>query len=250
MASEAAIPPDLWGRVQKMIDDAIGAYARSGPLRNATISGGAGLSVRDGGALRLVTADGVEAFYVGPVWPDLPDGSPQPGLIVRRNDGTIALHLYDPIPGALDYNQFLAWRDRAGNVVLSDDTDSGQGHARPWLDHAFYLSRSSDFPTTAVTAFETIWRAKLSKQQPRLYVECWGVSDTAGAVGEVQVMVNGARLGAVEQTASGVVRFFTFGPDVVAGAFGNTLNVEVQARRASGTGTIRVGAAWVQGRQS
>ena len=95
MPQEAAIPRGLWGRIEKLIDEKIAAFARSGPLRNASISGGAGLTIKDGGVLRLQAADGTATFYVGPIQSSpLPDGSPQPGMVMRRNDGSAALALY------------------------------------------------------------------------------------------------------------------------------------------------------------
>ncbi|MDP5182185.1 hypothetical protein QOZ88_06010 [Blastococcus sp. BMG 814] len=251
MAQEAAVPLSTVKELARQIArEEVAKFARSGFLRNASISGGDGLTIKDGGALRLETAAGVESFYVGPVQPDLPDGSPQPGMIVRRNDGTIALHLYDPIPSAEDYNQFLAWRDRAGNVVISDDTDSGQGLARPYLAGAFYPARVQDFLKTTNPAFETIWRERRQKQHPKLYVEAWGATDTSGTTGEVRVMVNGVQLGATQSATAGVVTQYLFGPAAIDGGFGANLSVEIQARRSAGTGNVQVGAAWVDGRQS
>lgn len=246
----APIPPDLTRQLEMIAERVLQRYVSSGPLNNAAISGGAGLTIRDGGALRLETAAGVAAFFVGPVSPDLPDGSPQPGMIVRRNDGTIALHLYDPIPAAGDYNQFLAWRDRAGNVVISDDTDSGMGLARPYLAGAFYPARVQDFLKTTASDWETIWRERRRKQHPKLYVEAWGATDTAGTTGEVRVMVNGTQVGTTQSATAGVVSGYAIGPAAVSGEYDDNLSVEIQARRTAGNGSVQVGAAWVDGRQS
>lgn len=215
-----------------------------------TISGGAGLTITDGGALRLEAADGTDTLYVGPVGAPLSDGTRQPGVILRRNDGSVALALWDPIPSAGDYNQFLGWFDRAGHIVVSDDTDSGAGLARPYLSGAFYPSRAQDFLKTTASGFETIWRERRQKQHPKLYVEAWGATDAAGTTGEVRVMVNGAQLGTTKVATSGVVTGYTFGPAAVPGNFGDTLSVEIQAYRTAGAGQVQVGAAWSDGRQS
>lgn len=249
MAQEAKVPAGFFKTVQKMIDDSIARYARSGPLRNAAISEG-GLTIKDGGALRLSTADGVAAFYVGPVNPPLPDGSPQPGWIVRRNDGTAVLVLRDTRPDLDGYSQFLGWYDRTGQAIFTDDTTSGFGIARPHLAHAFYPSRYGDFLKTTNAAFETLWRARVEKQQPQLHVEAWGTTDTAGTTGEVRVMVNGVQLDATQTATSSVVNGYVFGSSPVAGSFGDILDVEIQARRTAGTGSVQVGAKFVSGWQS
>ncbi|MDP5184790.1 hypothetical protein QOZ88_19325 [Blastococcus sp. BMG 814] len=247
--STIPLPPGLWERIRAVVRDEVGKLLRSGFLRSASIGEG-GLTLR-GGFLRLKhDGDGVETFYVGPVSPDLPDGSKQPGVIIRRNDGTIALHLYDPIPSEGDYNQFLAWRDRQGHVVFSDDTDSGQGIALPYIPFAFYRSRNEDWPVVTSTAWTTVYRAKGPKQQPKLYVETWGANNTDGATGQVRVLVNGTELATPGDTASGVVRGFNFGPAAVSGDHLSTLSIEVQARMVSGAGGVQVGVGTVQGRQS
>lgn len=251
MAQEAKVPAGFWALVQKKIDDAIARFARSGFLRNASISDG-GLTIL-GGFLKLIDKVlGVTLFYVGPVSPNKADGTPQQGWIVRRADGTVVLQLLDQYPtdvgGALQ--QALNWFDRSGNVVLADDTNGGVGLARPHLASAFYASRQQDFLKSTAAGFETIYRARVEKQQPKLYVEAWGTSDTAGTTGQMQVVVNGTVMGAAQNVASGVVTLFSFGPAAVAGNYGDTLNVEIQVKRTAGTGSVQVGASMVQGTQT
>jgi hypothetical protein len=245
MGAEAATPPGFWDRVRQIAADEVAKLLRSGLLRNASISEG-GLTIK-GGFLRLLSAvtGGFDTFYLGPVDPPRADGSPQQGWVVRRADGTIVLQLYDAFPtdsgGAL--NQALDWRDRGGNIVLADDTDSGQGIARPYVSGAFYRARNVDWPTTTSPTFETIYRAKMPKQHPKLYVRAWGINTVAGATGEIRVMVNGAQLGTTQGTISGTVTESVFGPAAVAGAHMADLSVEIQARLASGTGAVQVGVS-------
>lgn len=163
------------------------------------------------------------------------------GLIMFRPDGSESLVVGSGGVGV---------KDTAGNIVFSTDATSGQGLARPYIPAAFYPARNGDFLTSTAASFETVWRAKLGKQQPKLYAECWAFADTAGTTGQVQVMVNGVQLDATASVTNSAVTLFTFGPAAVAGAFGVTLNVEIQAQRTAGTGNIQVGAAWVQGMQS
>jgi hypothetical protein len=251
MGDEAATPPGFWERVRMIAADEVAKLLRSGLLRNASISDG-GLTIR-GGFLRLLDKVlDVDLFYVGPVSPDKADGSPQQGWVVRRADGTTVLLLRDAFPtdagGALQ--QALNWYDRAGNVVLADDTNGGAGLARPHLASAFYPARTQDMLKSTAAVFETVFRARVEKQQPKLYVEAWGWTDVAGTSGDVQVLVNGAALGTVRGVNNGAVTLLQFGPAVVAGNIGDVLNVEIQARRTAGTGNVVVGASMVSGWQT
>lgn len=247
MAQEAAVPIETVRQLARQIAaEEVAKYARSDPLRNASIPAGGRLIVKhpDGRWLMLMGSyNGSEAKFL------MPDGSQQPMALIWRADGTLAFGMYDPDPSN-GFQQFWSLWDRQGNIVVSDDTNSGQGIARPYLPAAFYPARDADFPKTAATSFETVWRAYVDKQQPRLFVSAWGTTDTAGTTGEVRVMVNNVQLGATQAAGNASVNGYNFGPAAVAGAFGETLAVEIQARRTAGTGSVQVGAAWVEGRQS
>lgn len=250
MGQEAAVPPGFKEQIQKMIDQAVAKAYRSAPLRNASITDG-GITVRNG-YVRVRSAEGVTTAYMGGVTPALPDGTYQPGLIFRREDGSLAMALYDPDPdpdGPGDYKQFLATYDRGQNVILSDDTYSGQGLARPYLPNTFYRDRYADWVTTTSTTFETLFSAWVYKQHPRLVVQAWASNDTAGATGEVRVLVDGQPWGSVASTDFGVATK-DFGAAPVAGAHMESLRVEIQARVASGGGGVRVEPTLCLGIQS
>lgn len=249
MSQEAAVPPGFWGRVQKMIDDAIASFARSGFLRNASITQG-GLTISNGGTLKLRSADDVDTFYVGPVTPALWDGSSQPGLLMRRNDGTLVLSLYDAFPTPGGYSQALAWWDRSSNTIIADDTNSGQGIARPYIGGGFGRARYADMSvSTTSSTFETVWETRLYKQQPQLEVGFKATMDTTATTGEVRVLVNGTQIGPVKTQAFSIATQVV-GPAPVQGAHMDYLTVEIQARRTSATGACRVEALYWTGRQS
>lgn len=252
MAQEAAVPAGFWARVQKMIDDSIARYARSGPLRNASITGGAGLTVGAGGKLVVQHPDGRDLMLMGEydssnVY-NMPDGSRQPMALIWRSDGSLALGMFDPTP-ANGLQQFLALYDRGGNIIVSDDTNSGQGLARPYVPGVFYPARYGDWLSTTSSTFETVWRCRMPKQQPQLYVRAWATNDTSGATGQVQVMVNSVQLGSTVSTSFAQTEY-VFGPLPVTGKHMDTLVVELNARVATGTGGVRVGAARLEGQQS
>ncbi|TFV83165.1 hypothetical protein [Blastococcus sp. CT_GayMR16] len=219
-----------------------------------TISGGKGLVVTAGSKMRVEHPNGSTMVHSG-LYDynhgfDLPDGSYQPMHLLYRADGTLALAMYDPLPGSGGFQQFLAMFDRAGNVTISDDTDSGQGLARPWLAGGFARARYVDMSvSTTSPAWETLWDASLDKQQPKLIVGYRATMDTAGTSGETQVLVNDVPLGPV--TAEGFTIATRFvGPGPVAGVHTSTLNVKVQGRRTSAGGGLRVEPLGWWGRQS
>jgi hypothetical protein len=246
MGQEAAVPAGFWPKVQKMVDDAVATFARSGFLRNASISDG-GLTIK-GGFLRLLFGD-VELVNMGPVLPRMPDGSPQIGLIIRRADGTQALAMFDADVSDGQVNQALTWYDRAGNVVLADDTNSGQGIARPYVPGGFYRADYADWLAVTGTSFVTKFRARMPKQQPSLYVRAWASNDTSGATGELRVMVNGVQWGPTQSTAFSISEY-EFGPLPVTGEHMSTLAVELQARVTSGSGAVRLEPSRLEGRQT
>lgn len=250
MTQEAAVPPGFWGRVQKMIDDRIADFARSGFLRNASITGGAGLTIKDGGRLALETAAGVVLFEIGPVGPALPDGTPQQGWVVRRADGSGVLDLFDVDTSDGVLRQALNWRDRSGNVVLADDTDSGQGLARPYLPGVFSRARYADWSVSTTSgSFETLWRAEVYHQQPRLSVAVNASMDTAATTGEIQVLVNGTQL-APSQAVTFSLSTLLFGPAPVQATHMSLLSVEIRGRRTSASGALRVEPLHLHGRQT
>lgn len=248
MTQEGAVPPDLWERVRKIAAEEVAKSYRSAPLKNSSISNG-DLTIK-GGAFRAQSPAGVDTFYVGPYGPNDPDGNYQPGMIVKRNDGTAALVLWDPLPNSNGYRQFLGWYDRTNHAIITDDTDSGQGLARPYLSGVGYLAQPRYWPGTQSASYEVLWRARHPKQHPKLYVQAWGTCDTAGTTGELQVMVNGIQLGATQSLNSSTVQEFVFGPTNVLGDFGEYLNIELQVRRTAGTGYALCCFSMIEGRQS
>lgn len=251
MTQEAGVPPEFWGRVEQIAAREVAKQARSGSTRNASITGGR-YTIK-GGALVVESADGAESVWFGPVTPTLPDGTYQPGMILWREDGSIALALYDPDPdpgGPGDYKQFLAIYDRAGNIVQSDDTDSGQGLARPFIGGGFARARFADWGVSTTSGtFETLWETRLYKQQPRLEVGYRASMDTAATTGEVRVLVDGVQLGATSSEAFAISTRIA-GPGAIAGGHMQFVTVAIQARRTSASGALRVEPLYWTGRQS
>lgn len=239
MTQEGGVPPGFWARVEQIAERVVARYARSGSLRNASTTDGGSYTIK-GGVLRLINHLDRTIFYLGPMSKPLLDGTPQHGMIITRGDGTQALSLFDAAPGVDGLNQALNWFDRSGRIVLADDTDGGQGLARPWIPGVWGLARAQDWPSVTSTSWETVYRAKMPKQHPRLRMAVWGWNDTAGATGEMQVLVNDEPFGTVATTSNSVVGEKLFGPLPVVAAHMSELKVEVQARMVSGTGAVKL----------
>lgn len=208
-------------------------------LESATIGAG-GLTIKAGGQVLIEDAAGDPIIWLGKV--PFSDGTTKPGLVAFRaaaNGGHAAMSLYDGI--------FAAW-DRAGNIVLSTDEVSGQGHARPWLPIPFTGSDYTVWPGSTSATFQRIGEARVSRQQPKVYALLSHTTDTSGTTGEVRLLCNGTQLGPTISVGF-VIAYANIGPlELPAGTYGDTLQFSVEARRIAGTGKVKatVAGAWTQ----
>jgi hypothetical protein len=261
MGVDAGTPPGLREIIQRIAAEEVAKFAKSGFLRNASITGGTGLTVKgeggitiDGGKLAVTGlpgaaqgATGASTVYMGGITPLMPDGTPQPGIIIRREDGTISLAQYDPTPDpavADGFNQFLAVYDRAQTIVVSDDTASGQGLSRPYIPIPITRARYTDMvavtDSSFVNVFETPGAFYKVNARARADIRC--TTDVSGTLGEVRVLVDGVQVGET-QTVEFTVATKYVGPFVVPGAAYTSHQITVQARRTAGTGAVRLDAA-------
>lgn len=250
MAQEAAVPAGLWERVRKIAAEEVARFARSGFLRNARISGGAGLTVADGGKFRALYPDelgGETAFYVGDIYGAESRDYLGTGVLIQAPDGTdLAVFRTDSHFGTTMQNIY----DSGGRIIFGNDAASGQGLARPYLSGGFARARYADWGvSTTSSTFETLFEQRIWKQHPRLEVAVRASMDTTDTTGEVRVLVNGVQLGAT--TSEGYATTYRyFGPEPIAGAHMETVIVEIQGRRTSATGALRVESRYWVGRQS
>lgn len=181
-------------------------------------------------------------FYIG--WLD---GTQEYGVVLSRNDGSPALAIYGA--AAEGAQQFLAIFDRQGNIVAGDDTNSGQGLARPYLNVPFAsLDMSAASGTTSAT-FTSVETSQSYKTHPRFYGLALVIADAA-TTGDVRLRdTDGNNIGTQQAVAAGSFAYYAFGPDTVPGAHMATKQVELQVRRNSGAGVVRgrmVAGMWMQ----
>lgn len=249
MGNEAALPPGLWERIRSTVQEEVGKLLRSGLLRNASISEG-GLTIR-GGFLKLRAPGAVDdTFYVGPVGPAAPDGTLQPGMIWRRNDGSKLFSLADGNPNQDGYFQHFDYFDRAGNPIFSEDATSGQGLARPYLAIPLYpgLGVTSLPASTTSTSFTPLWIARAPKQQPRLAVG-FLANAPSGTTAEVRLTVGSQVVAGPSVVTGGSLADVTL-TGTVDGAHMSEMRINLEARLTSGNGPVTVYPVRCEGRQS
>lgn len=216
-------------------------------LQNASVGSG-GLRIVDGGRLSVETPEGRRMVDVGAISSseyDHADGTKQQATFLRRDDGLIYFGCYAYPPGGS--GEVQAWRfyDHDGNNILSEDSESGTGLARPWLPmNTPVSSDSAQWPRTTVATFSTISTSWNTKWQPRMRV--YGLTAAVGtATGDVQLLVNGAAWGPSVSIGSNI----DYTGDI-PGDIGSQFQLEVQARRVTGTGSAAAQILMMYSRQT
>lgn len=187
-----------------------------------------------GGSISVGT---IPSVYFGSI---LIDGSYfSTGWILRREDATTAMTLDGTTAGT----QYLSIQDRAQNLVFADDGPGGVGLARPHIPIQF-VEHSNIVPTNTTTSgtLTPLVTARLQKQQPRIIVDVLVRASTGATSGEVQLYDVGAAelLGSPTSITLGLYGVVTLGPFEFDGGFMETVELEVQARRTAGAGTIGI----------
>ncbi|MFD9603328.1 hypothetical protein [Streptomyces sp. NPDC059970] len=215
----------------------------------AAAVGAGGLRITAGGRLAMETPAGRRMVDIGTI--DNPaydhgDGSKQQAMWFRREDGSLFFACYAYPPGGDGETQAWTFYDRTGNTVLAEDTASGDGLARPWLPLNPPVSTdSSTWPRGTAANFAAISSAWNTKWQPQLRV--FGLTAVVGAAtGEVRLAIGGTPWGPTV-TAGASIDYTGTLPDT---PIGSLFQLEVQARRLTGTGSIACQITLVHGRQT
>lgn len=167
--------------------------------------------------------------------------------IFYANDGTNARFALLGPSGS----QFWALYDEQGNILISDDSSAGQGLARPYIPwRAMPMSEVTTPPqSTTSSSFVALHRSHGVKQHPRIRVDMIIQADS-GTTGEARLVASsGDVIGGVLSIPSAAN---TYGQIVgaIPGDHMQATHFDVQARRVSGAGSVRVGIADVYGVQS
>ncbi|GAA0627382.1 hypothetical protein HPO96_37015 [Kribbella sandramycini] len=223
-------------------------------LEASTIGRG-GITIK-GGAIILQDTDGREIARMGirEDIPPEPDGDPQPGFILRRNDGSLAFALDDPNPSEAGYRQLLKMQDAQGNVIFSEDYISGWGLATPTHSYPLYsVQDAATWPATVNGSFETLWLNYIPLWNPILEVGASGFAP-ASHTGEFRLVINGTQYGAAKSIAGGGGGAFDNAtwtvavPSLPGIAPGSVVPISLEARRTVGSSSgFKVMPTWVYG---
>lgn len=209
-------------------------------LRRATLSGAA---LSSGSIEVRSPTTGAVLVRAG----EIPYGSSTvQGWAVYRTNGTIQALFWDSSGG----DGYWALFDEQQNILVSSDTVSGVGLAAPYLGtHPTPYSRVTNPPeSTTSGTFGPLWRLHHRKQHPRLHVRLV-IRTAADTTGEIRLFCAGVAISdtlAVPVATNGY--FDVYG--AVPGAHMGIQNVDVEARRVAGTGSVQVEVVICQGVQS
>lgn len=221
---------------------------RSNPLTNAVISHGLMKWI---GNHVDVNGDKINFLWIGDFFPadTTMGGIPQKGIVMWRddstgsavNDGRLAFALYDHDPGGggLGLRQTIHMDSLDGKAILSESRLGGQQFPHLNIPMGFSGTDTGKWATADSASFFTLLEGFGHCVGTQLYARFWSQTQSTAA-GEFRVTVTwsgGTITGTVFSQAVNTVTFREDTLDVSA-ARGEMLQVKVEGRRASGTGTV------------
>jgi len=244
--------PDFLVRKIHDLEARLNRLETANTINAATIDGGAGLAVVDGGSVTLaggslVVLDpgGHEICAIG-VDPLSPTTS---GLVTRRTDGTVMF-----ASEAVGYLGlvYTAIFDASGFFVIGDDPLYG-GVGRPhlalgqWVDNTPLGTPAA--PTVSAT-FVTLQVAQVLRANPQVRVDAIVNSSSAGTTGDVQLLdPAGVPVGSPLAVPVNATSYVTLGPILWPSGWvpGDGGLCQLQARCTGGAGTIGVRGIGIYG---
>jgi hypothetical protein len=187
------------------------------------------LTVASGGRFVGQYANGIEAFFVGPV---TNDGVPGEGVVIRRADGTEVLH----VEGLTSNESSWGLKDEAENTIVSD---SGIGLGRPYLNVPFG-NVISTMPGNTTGSLVTIHKSIFPKHHPqfRMHLQ-YNITSTTGDININLTTVADGTVSMYSSLGLSGTGSLDFGFDML-GEFLEPVTMEVQTRVASGAGSAGV----------
>ncbi|MGW5673930.1 hypothetical protein ACWEV4_02360 [Streptomyces sp. NPDC003860] len=247
------VPQDLLDRINALEREVrqLRGRAQMRPAMDKITNGR--VVIGEGGTLEVLAPNGTGLFGVGefgPGWAH-PDGTPQQGTLMQREDGTTAFSIRaNPAPpGSAAPPQAVSIWDRTGHIVMGDDTTSGRGIGSPALPMPFQPLPAANEVIT-VNSFVSCWFASVPRQNPvaEIHLE---LAAAAGATCEAKIQY---RL-ASESTWSDMATDTVTGPAGSSGltyktawhrfplhraAWEQDVFIRIQGRQRSGTAGVRV----------
>jgi hypothetical protein len=173
------------------------------------------------------------------------------GMFIRRADGSIAFWIHSHTVGD---GGFTAIYDKNQNIIFSDDGDSGQGIARPWIPYSFVNSTELTSPPaarqTSATTDTALVTAQINVQHPRLRMLAYVLNPGSGT-NEVKVKNNTTGETLYSQTYAGLnPGFVDVTMDIGSSNWADMIIVDVTCRRSAGAGAVGITVLGLWGVQS
>lgn len=197
------------------------------------VSSGRAIQVTDGSG-HVVAQIGTQPGF------EFTGGAPQAGVSFYREDGTLAVFLGDATPTVLPVKQSFQIFDRAGNVVVADDTNGGKGLANPYVGGGvvFADTNTARWPQTTSASFIDVATGWYRVQNPRLSWDFSLVTDAATA-GQARLLIAGTQVSTTQTVGTSFTDWFGSRVALPAGVnIGDIVSVQLQLRRTSGTGIV------------
>jgi len=207
-----------------------------------TIVGGS-VTIKGGGALVVEDTNGDSVLRIGQVDPDV-DGEPQQATVIRRMDGSLAFAVWtSQTTGAQPVRMY----DKDSKVIFADDLNNG-GLAQPWIPLPSPVDDNvSNWASTTSGSYTTILRSRAWLQHPKLRIRI-GIGLSASTSGNLRFLVDG-NVVATGSTDSELLDFVDV-PSWVWNGVPQSVELTVQARRTSGSGSVFAQTRYVYGAQT
>lgn len=204
------------------------------------------LVVEAGASIVARYASGIDGIYFGRMFFDSEEAE---GFYILDRDGVLRFLSYSRVS---DGYGFTGIYDGSGNIIFSDDAVAGMGLGRPWLHHTFADTAELALPPsnrqTTLTTDTVVVSTITPIQHPKMRLEAYIYIQTGGSTCNYKVKNVGTGATLLSGTSSGgyITQDFDFPVD----AFGDTAQIDITIRRASGSNAVGITVLSLMGRQS
>jgi hypothetical protein len=207
------------------------------------------IEIQAGAFLSFKYGNGTEGIYIGRHSTGSDDAD---GLIIRRSDGSPAMWIYSRTS---DGYGFSALYDKSGNIIFSDDGNTGTGMARPWLSygglvHTTELVAPPAARQTSNTTDTSVVTFVMPDQHPRIRVQGY-VYNPGGGTNNVKLIEPSSGTTLYSNTYAGTnYGWFDFTVTNPNFDFGTVRIYDITIRRSAGAGAVGITIVSVMGVQS
>jgi len=238
--------PDLLDYV-KDLEKRISALERTPQLANSSVDAGH-LTVQATGGFRVLHDNGVTMLEAARI--DTGFG-PVEQVVYHRRNGTISLQVASNVFGF----EFVRVLDALGFIIFSDDGLTGEGLGVPYLNNGFVSLAATPVDSTSSGTFTALQRSVWRKQQPMIQFRVR--HNVTATTGEIRFRISsGTYTGIILGDLPNVFTLAagsgqtTFGPFRMVGNHLDEIEIDVEARVASGAGSVAVCVMSALGRGS